>query len=75
MMSHSTHADDLIILRTYGYRHEAELALSALKAHSIHAVISSDDYGGMSPMLGASTGGVRLMVRRSDEDKAVKVLS
>ena len=73
-MTHTEHADALVVVHTYAYRHEAELGKSILEANSVQAVISADDLGGLQPMLGAGTGGVRLLVRRSDERKAKKVL-
>jgi hypothetical protein len=73
-MTRTEHADDLVVVHTYTYRHEAELGRSILEANSVQAIISADDFGGLQPMLGAGTGGVRLLVRRSDEHKATKVL-
>ncbi|MGH9728849.1 MAG: putative signal transducing protein [Candidatus Acidiferrales bacterium] len=46
---------------------------SMLEANGVDAMIVADDFGGMQPALGADTG-VRLMVRREDEDTARKLL-
>src|SRR5215471_10647085 len=67
------HANPLVLVRTYAYRHEAELARSILEANSVQAIISADDFGGVHPMLGAAWG-VKLLVRQSDERKAKKLL-
>jgi imidazoleglycerol phosphate synthase glutamine amidotransferase subunit HisH len=66
-------ADDLIVARVYSYRHEAELGRSMLEAEGIEAMIAADDCGGQRPLLGANTG-VKLLVRRSDEPQARKLL-
>lgn len=65
--------NDLIVARIYSYRAEAELACSMLEANGVEAMIEADDCGGQRPLLGASIG-VRLMVRRSDESRAKKLL-
>lgn len=65
--------EKLVVVRTYSYRHEAEIGRSMLEANGVDAMIVADDFGGMQPALGADTG-VRLMVRREDEDTARKLL-
>ena len=66
-------AEDLAVVRICSYRHEAELARSALEAHGIEAMVEADDCGGQRPLMGANVG-VRLLVRRSDEAEAKSVL-
>ncbi|HKF52829.1 MAG TPA: hypothetical protein VKB26_10995 [Candidatus Acidoferrales bacterium] len=65
---------DLAVARIYSYRHEAELARSALEAQGIEAMVEADDCGGQRPLMGATTGGVKLLVRRSDEGRAKHIL-
>ena len=65
---------DLVCIRTYSFRPEAELARSVLEAGGIESVVMADDAHGMRPMVGLATGGVRLCVRREDAEKAVAVL-
>jgi imidazoleglycerol phosphate synthase glutamine amidotransferase subunit HisH len=67
-------SDDLAVARIYSYRHEAELARSALEAQGIEAVVEADDCGGQRPLMGANVG-VKLLVRRSDESRAKDVLA
>jgi hypothetical protein len=74
-VTHSKPPDDLIAVRTYGYRHEAEVARSILTANAVDALVNADDLGGLQPMLGAANGGVKLLVRRRDEHKARRLLS
>ncbi|HEV2616789.1 MAG TPA: DUF2007 domain-containing protein [Candidatus Acidoferrales bacterium] len=65
--------DKLVVVRTYFYRHEAEIGRAMLEANGIDAMILADDFGGLQPALGADTG-VRLLVRREDEDAAKELL-
>jgi len=37
---------DIICIKTYQYRHEAESAVGTLEANGISAFASGDDYGG-----------------------------
>ena len=66
-------SEDLVVVRTYSYRPEAELALSALEANGIEAMVEADDCGGQRPLLGANIG-VKLLVRRPDADLASELL-
>lgn len=71
---HKELGEDLAVARIYSYRVEAELARSALEAHGIEAMVEADDCGGQRPLFGVINGGVKLIVRRSDESKAKKLL-
>ena len=73
-MPRSSPQDELVIVAGYSYRHEAEIGRSMLEANGVKAVILSDDSGGEYPSLGASNG-VRLLVRRCDEERAKKLLA
>lgn len=63
---------DLMNIKTYSSRHDAELAKSFLEAHGIDAVVSGDDYGGIHPGLSFATG-VRLLVKEADVEKAKSI--
>jgi hypothetical protein len=65
--------DEFIVIRTYRYRHEAEVDRSMLQANKVDAIISADDLGGVHPSFGA-TNGVKLLVRRRDEPGAMRFL-
>ncbi|HEV2224844.1 MAG TPA: hypothetical protein VGS15_06965 [Candidatus Acidoferrales bacterium] len=65
--------EDLVVARTYSYRHEAEIGRTMLEANGVDAMIVADDFGGMQPAVGADTG-VKLLVKREDEDAAKKLL-
>lgn len=64
---------DLVVTKTFLSRHEAELAKSLLHAAGIESMISSDDFGGLRPNL-AFGGGVRLLVKKKDVEKAQGIL-
>ena len=72
-MTHGEEQDDLVVVRTYGFRHEAEVGRSMLEANEIDAVINGDDAGGIQPGMAAANG-IKLLVRRSDGQKAMELL-
>jgi len=64
---------DLVVVKIFTYRHEAELAQTALEAADINSMISADDAGG--EVVGLEfTRGVRLLVRSEDEEPAREIL-
>jgi len=63
-----------VILKTFMYRHEAEMAKGLLEDNSIEAIISADDMGGYRPHLSLSMGNVRLLVRSQDFERARDIL-
>ena len=63
----------LIRIRTFLYRHEAEMAKELLGGEGIEVLISSDDHGGIRPSL-AFAGGVDLLVEEEDIPKAKGLL-
>jgi hypothetical protein len=65
--------DALVPVATYVSNIEAELARSALEAAAIDALVQADDCGGTRPHLWM--GGIRLMVRAEDADRAREVLN
>jgi hypothetical protein len=65
---------ELVIVRTFNDRIEAELAHSALEAAGIESIVRTDDSGGLQPGM-ALTNGVGLFVRAEDAQAAADVLS
>lgn len=64
---------ELVVVRTFGDRIEADLAHSALEAAGIESMVSGDDAGGVQP--GLWTGeGVALLVREEDASSAREIL-
>jgi Putative prokaryotic signal transducing protein len=63
---------DLINIKTFSSRQDAELAKGLLAANGVNAVVSGDDYGGINPGLSFSTG-VRLLVKEEDVVNAQRI--
>ena len=63
---------DLIDIKTFSSRHDAELAKGFLASNGVDAVVSGDDYGGIHPGLSFSTG-VRLLVKEEDVEDAQRL--
>ena len=64
---------DLVNIKTFLNRHEAELAKSLLAESDIEAIISADDLGGWRPHLSFGSG-VKLSVSKKDADLAKQIL-
>ena len=65
--------DELAVIRIFHYRHEAELARSALAADGIDSTLQADDAGAQG--LGIQfVRGVKLLVRVEDRDRAEEIL-
>ncbi len=65
---------ELIVIRTFGTKFEAEVAKSALDAANLDAMIQADDAGGVQPGMWAGNG-VDLLVRAEDAERAKEILS
>ena len=64
---------EIVCVKTYNSRLEAEIARGNLEANGIGAVVSADDGGGYRPEL-AFVLGVRLLVRKENEARALEIL-
>lgn len=65
---------DLKEIKTFMYRHEAELARGLLTEKGIKAIVSADDLGGYRPHLVFAGSWVKLLVKKQDLDKAKEAL-
>lgn len=65
---------DLVTVRTFDQRFEAELARGLLEAEGIDSLILADDCGGQRPDLSVRMNGVQLLTREEDRDKAEEIL-
>lgn len=65
---------DYIRIKTYSNHLDAEIVKGQLMDRGIQSMIRTDDCGGMMPNL-QITEGVHLLVKRTDEEAAVNVLS
>ena len=66
--------EDLVTIRTFATRAEADLARSVLEAFGIECVVGADDCGGQRPALTMGSG-VRLIARSKDVERAEEVLN
>jgi len=62
-----------VVIRTFGYRHEAELFRSILESRGIASFVGADDEGSLHPGMGF-TRGVRLFVSEADAPLASDIL-
>ena len=65
---------DLTSIRTFDQRYEAELVQGLLSAEGIESMIVADDCGGQRPDLSVRSGGVQLVIRQEDAEKANEIL-
>jgi len=65
---------DLVNLKTFLNRHQAEIIKGILLSEGIEAIVSLDDTGGQLPNVTLISGGVRLLVRAEDLAKAQEIL-
>ncbi len=66
---------NLVVVRTYGTRPEADLAKSELESAGIPAMIQADTAGGMREHLAWSGQGFKLFVREQDATTARDLLT
>lgn len=66
-------ADDVVVVATFSYRHEAEFALETLRTAGIRAMLLADDAGGAYAGLSLS-GPIRILVHGGDAGHARMLL-
>ena len=66
-------SEDLVVLRVFSNEIEAGMSQQVLQESGVKAFVFKDDVGGMEPQL-QLTGGVRLLVNRSDAERAHQIL-
>ncbi len=67
--------EDLVVVKIFNTRIEAEIAKGLLEANKIDSIIQADDEGGMAPFPFKPTSmGIRLLIKQSDLQKAEKLL-
>lgn len=67
--------DDWVQIQNCNWVHEANLVVSVLAGDGIEAFVPDAYTLGSRPELGAALGGVRVLVRASDLDRAREVLA
>jgi hypothetical protein len=63
---------ELVVVKTFLTRIDADLARAALESAGIAAVVGADDVGGTRPSLWM--GGVTVLVRAADQHDARRIL-
>ena len=66
-------SEDQVVLRVFSNEIEAGMSKQVLQESGVKAFVFKDDVGGMEPQL-QLTGGVRLLVNRTDADRAHEIL-
>lgn len=67
--------DKLVTVRNCNWLHEAQFVKSVLAADGIDAEIPDEYMLGVQPFYGAAIGGVRVVVRQADLERAAEVLN
>jgi len=65
---------DVVVIRRFSYRHEAEVVRSVLDASGVVAFVTSDDCGSVDPALGLVRGAC-VAVAAVDAARAEEVLA
>jgi hypothetical protein len=65
---------NLVVVRTFNSRPEADMAVSALDAAGIDAMIRADDGGHMRPSVAWAGVGFEVVVRSDDSEAAHAIL-
>jgi len=65
---------DLVSVKTFINRHEAEVAKGFLAQNGVEAVVSVDDAGGHRPDFALISGGVKLLVNKNELQTAKDLL-
>jgi hypothetical protein len=66
-------SEDVVVIKTFNNEIEAGMAQQVLEEAGMTAFVFKDDAGGMEPQL-QQTNGVRLVVKRTDAQRAHKML-
>jgi hypothetical protein len=66
-------SEDLVVLRVFSNEIEAGMSQQVIQESGVKAFVFKDDVGGMEPQL-QLTGGIRLVVNRTDADRAHEIL-
>jgi len=66
--------EQLIVLKTYMYPSEAYPLMSKLESEGINCFLDGENTITVHPFLSNAIGGVKLKIRESDRDKALKII-
>ena len=66
-------SEEVVVLRMFSNEIDARMSQQVLQGSGVKAFVFKDDVGGMEPQL-QLTGGVRLVVNRTDAERAHQIL-
>jgi hypothetical protein len=66
--------NDLVVVRTCNDLQEASSLRSVLEGSGIEAIIADENFASLYPAVMITTGGVRLLVRATDLERAKEIL-
>ena len=66
--------NNLVEIKVFMYRYDAEIAKDLLKQQGINSIISGDDCGGLSPYISLGMGNFKLLVQKENVNKSKEVL-
>ena len=66
--------ENLVAIKTFLDRYEAEVAKGLLDEKGVEAIVSADDVGGYIPNRSFGANHVRLLIKKEDTQKAQEVL-
>ncbi len=65
---------EFVLLKTYYHKYDAEIAIGLLEERGINSMLQSDDLGGYREHLSIGMGNNRIMVRKSDLERAQEII-
>lgn len=74
MIKYDKTDDDIVLCRTFSNDVQAHIALAALENEGIAATIDNDIFSRIYPLPFSDIGGLRLMVRKRDLDRATAIV-
>lgn len=66
-------SEEVVAIKIFSNETDATMAQQVLQESGVRAFVFKDDAGGMEPHL-QRTGGVRLVVKRADAERASEIL-
>lgn len=73
-VTYDKNQDNVVLAREFYSDAEAHIAEAALNQEGIMCVIDNELFSRIYPIGNSSLGGLRLMVRRRDLDKAIQII-
>ncbi|HTA77882.1 MAG TPA: DUF2007 domain-containing protein [bacterium] len=75
MSTHHEEIEDLVTVARFSSGMEAQLARTKLESEDIEAYVADEHMMSINPMYDFALGGVRVQTKRSDAERALKILN